>query len=417
MAVQSAAAPKTPVAGAQFSVMAPEFANGLSLALRIIDAQAVLPVLKCVLIEVDDDEDAIRLTASDLENAVRVRVPADCARKGVLAIDAGLMQRIASEMPEGEIEARVEDSTLILDYDNTPDEALPSRYHARLSTWNHEEFPQWVIPENTKVTRLTLTYGKLRELVERTLWAVPTRDPRKVLLGALWQFRIEEGDSWLEIAATDGKTMAWVRHDMKFEQNFKTAKPTDYIIPHKALDMLASAMGKDAQDVKVEITLTERTAHFTAAETGFELRTNLIGGTYPNHRLVMEPAFKNERHVQANLKDLTGALKRMGKVIADTAHKSVQMEFDATELKISGQVFGEASGEETLDLITTDIVEKYQMGINPAFVLRMLKTWQGDVVNMAMGAKPVNPVLFTAPDDDNFIGLVMPVKITDEDIE
>ena len=86
----------------KFTITRQNLHNGLAAVSASIPSKTTLPVLSNILFEAR--EDGIWMSGTDLDVAVRVRVPADVAETGSLTAPGKKLQEITRELPDQPVE-------------------------------------------------------------------------------------------------------------------------------------------------------------------------------------------------------------------------------------------------------------------------------------------------------------------------
>ncbi len=81
----------------RFTITRENLQQGLGAVAGSIPSRTTLPVLSNILIEAEDG--AVRMSGTDLDTAVSVRVAADVAESGAITAPAKKLQEIARELP------------------------------------------------------------------------------------------------------------------------------------------------------------------------------------------------------------------------------------------------------------------------------------------------------------------------------
>src|SRR3712207_943205 len=81
----------------KFTITRENLQQGLGAVAGSIPTRTTLPVLSNLLLEAEDG--AVRLSGTDLDTAVSVRIPAEVAEPGAITAPAKKLQEIARELP------------------------------------------------------------------------------------------------------------------------------------------------------------------------------------------------------------------------------------------------------------------------------------------------------------------------------
>lgn len=351
----------------------------------LVSPQNTLPILSNVLVEADGE--AVRFTASDLESCVKCEVVADVSTGGVITLPAKKLVEIVKELPSADI-AMVLEGTQV--------EIQCEKIRERLNGLDPEDFPQW--PEVKAQATFDLPQRALREIIEKTLFAIPTKDPRKVLLGALFEIK----DGTLRAVATDGKKLAYIEKELP---DGAKVKSTSVIVPHKVLGEILRQLSDDGT---VKITLGEKQIVFELGNIVYV--TNRIDGTYPNYELVIPKDFDKE--VLINRVALAAAIRRAA-IMSDERSRSVILKMADNRLELSAMSFDVGSMSEEIPIEYA--FEPFEVAFNWQFLLEVLRAIDEESILVRMN-KPVSPTIFRPAEADHYRYVVMPIKITDEGV-
>ena len=87
------------------------FLRGLQMVSNIVEPRQTLPILANVLLEAR--EEALRLTATDLEVGARVSVPAKTIDAGAVTISARKLLEIVKELPAAPLSLKVQENAWV----------------------------------------------------------------------------------------------------------------------------------------------------------------------------------------------------------------------------------------------------------------------------------------------------------------
>jgi DNA polymerase-3 subunit beta len=351
----------------------------------LVNPQATLPILSNLLIEAD--KKTVRFTASDLESCVKCEVPADIEEEGAITLPARKLSEMVKELPDADISLSLEGTSVAITCDKISE---------RLNGLDPEDFPQW--PKVKAQAKLELPQRELREIIEKTLFAVPTKDPRRVLLGALFEIK----DGTLRAVATDGKKLAHIEKPLPEGADVKS---TSVIVPHKVLAELQRQLDDEGS---VTMTIGEKQVVFELGAITYV--TNRIEGTYPNYELVIPKEFDKE--VMIDRVALAAAIRRAA-VMSDERSRSVIMKFADNRLELTSMSFDVGSMKEELEIEYG--LEPIEVAFNWNFLQEVLRAIDDDKILVRMN-KAVSPTIFRPAEADHYRYVVMPIKITDEGV-
>jgi DNA polymerase-3 subunit beta len=125
-----------------------------------------MPILANVLIECQKSN--IRITATDLEVGVRGEFEGEILKEGTITVSAKKLYEIIREVPTEEVQLKRLENDWV--------EIKSGKSVFKIVGMEGREFPQF--PDFQADQLLTVPAGALREMIERTLFAVSTDETR-----------------------------------------------------------------------------------------------------------------------------------------------------------------------------------------------------------------------------------------------
>ena len=230
----------------------------------VVERRNTIPILSNVLIEARDDG-SIRLMATDLDLQVDESVPAQVAQAGATTVSAHTFFDIVRKLPEGsQVELSAAEGKM---------QVVAGRARFNLSTLPRDDFP--VIAEGELPTRFELPAATLRQIIDKTRFAISSEETRYYLMGIF----LHVADDKLKAAATDGHRLARVTVD---KPEGADGMP-DVIIPKKCVVELRKLL--DEVEGTAEISLSPTKVRFGLGSA--VLTSKLIDGTFPDYNRVI----------------------------------------------------------------------------------------------------------------------------------
>jgi DNA polymerase-3 subunit beta len=348
----------------------------------LVNTQSSLPVLSNVLIEADGERAVF--VATDLESSVRCTVQAKVETPGKTTAPARTFAELVRELPSGEVCLEQEGDLLKV-------QAEENSYH--LQTMPAADFPSW--PKLNPHTTLTLGQAALEAVLDRVLFAVPQRDPRKVLLGAYFDIR----DGNLIAVATDGKKMGYCRRPLV---ELLGTKEISAIVPHRILAEVQRSLGMEG-DVKIQI--AERQVAFDMGDVVY--LSNKIDGTYPNYEMVIPKEINRTVKVD---RDAFAAAIRRASIISEEKNNSIVMRVEAEKAQITSRTYD--VGDYTGQMPVSYDGEAFDIAFNHKYLTEVFRIMAEKDVSMRVKTI-TSPVLFVNETDEDTIFLIMPIKMSD----
>jgi DNA polymerase III subunit beta len=366
-----------------FTITRQNLHTGLAAVSASIPSKTTLPVLSNILFEADGD--GVWMSGTDLDVAVRVRVPADVKEPGNLTAPGKKLQEITRELPDQAVDVSTRGDQI---------ELRCGRSHFKLNGLPAEEFPK--LAEVDFSTGLTVTGKDLNRLIHHTSFAVSTEESRPILNGVLWELRAGE----MRMVATNGHRLA--RMSVKVEDTGTTS--ADFIVPPAALQQV-QRLFKD--DDGLQVARSGNHLGFKSERT--EVYTRLIEGTYPNYEQVIPK--DNDKIATVPKKSLESAVRRMAVVASDQTHR-IRLKFEPGRVHLNVLTPDLGEGHDELEIGYDS--EELEIGFNANYLLEVLKYMPSDEVDIAFKApERAATIVPTGDGEADYLCLVMPLRLLD----
>ena len=356
---------------------------GLAAVSASIPTKTTLPVLSNILFETA--EDGVWLSGTDLDVAVRVKMPADVEEAGSLTAPGKKLQEITKELPDQPVEVSTRSDQI---------ELRCGRSHFKLNGLPADEFP--ALPAVDFGEGWRVKGGQLNNLIQHTSFAVSTEESRPILNGVLWELR----DGSMRMVATNGHRLA----RMDIETDPSSSASADFIVPPAALKHV-QRLFTDEDDI--EVSRSGNHLGFRARST--EVFTRLIEGTYPSYEQVIPK--DNDKFAIVEKAILASAVRRMAVVASDQTHRiRLALEADCAHLNVLTPDLGE--GHDEIELHYEG--EELEIGFNAHYLLEVLRYMPTDEVKLTFKAPERAATIEPTGDDAlDYLCLVMPLRLLD----
>ncbi len=140
--------------------------KGLGHVHNVVERRNTIPILSNVSIEAG--EDGLRLMATDLDLQINETVEASVSDPGATTVSAHTLFDIVRKLPEGsQVELAAAEGKLTIN---------AGRYRSSLPTLPRDDFP--VIAEGELPTRFELPAATLRQIIDKTKFAISSEETR-----------------------------------------------------------------------------------------------------------------------------------------------------------------------------------------------------------------------------------------------
>jgi DNA polymerase-3 subunit beta len=348
----------------------------------VVERRNTIPILSNVLLEAREDG-SIRLMATDLDLQVDESVPANVSQPGATTVSAHTFFDIVRKLPEGsQVELSAAEGKM---------QVNAGRSRFSLSTQPRDDFP--VIAEGELPTRFELPAATLRQLIEKTRFAISSEETRYYLMGIF----LHVIDDQLRAAATDGHRLARIT----------VARPDgaegmpDVIVPRKAIAELFKLL--EELEGTVEISLSPTKIRFGLGSA--ILTSKLIDGTFPDYNRVIPTG--NDKLLKLDPKSFSAGVDRVS-TIASEKTRAVKISVDRDKVTLS--VTSPENGVATEELAADYGADGIEIGFNAKYLLDILGEIDGDVVEVHL-ADAAAPTLLRENDKSNALYVLMPMRV------
>ncbi|HET6942053.1 MAG TPA: DNA polymerase III subunit beta [Sphingomicrobium sp.] len=356
--------------------------KSLSHVQSVVERRNTIPILSNVLIEAREDG-SIRLMATDLDLQVDESVPANVGTPGATTVSAHTLFDIVRKLPEGsQVELNAAEGKMHLS-------AGRARFH--LSTLPRDDFP--VIAEGELPTRFELPAATLRQIIDKTRFAISTEETRYYLMGIF----LHIADDQLKAAATDGHRLARVT----------VGKPDgadgmpDVIVPRKCVAELRKLL--EELEGTVEVSMSPTKIRFGLGNA--VLTSKLIDGTFPDYNRVIPTA--NDKLLKLDPKSFAQGVDRVS-TIASEKTRAVKMMVDRDKVTLS--VTSPEAGTATEEIAADYGSDGLEIGFNARYLLDILGEIDGDTVEVHL-ADAAAPTLLRENDKSEALYVLMPMRV------
>jgi len=341
--------------GMRFSLQREAFLKPLAQVVNVVERRQTLPVLANLLVLVQDGQ--LALTGTDLEVEMIARCAVDDAQDGEVTIPARKLFDIVRALPDG---SKV---TVSQSGDKITVQAGRSRF--TLSSLPANDFPS--IDEVEATERVEVPEAALKELIERTAFAMAQQDVRYYLNGLLFDL----GDHRLRCVATDGHRLALCETELEAAAQSKR----QIIVPRKGVTELQRLL--EGGDRVLELEMGRN--HIRVKRDDVTFTSKLIDGRFPDYEAVIP--IGADREVKVDREVLRAALQRAA-ILSNEKYRGVRIEVSPGQLKINAHNPEQEEAQEEVEADTS--VDGLAVGFNVNYLLDALGALRDETVVLAL---------------------------------
>jgi DNA polymerase-3 subunit beta len=365
----------------QFGIQREVLLKPLQQVVGVVERRQTLPVLANLLVQAHDGK--VAFTGTDLEVEMVANIAVEGAIDGEVTIPARKLYDIVRALPDGvHIDLKLNGERVALN-------AGRSRF--TLATLPASEFP--TIDDIELVERVTLPEAVLKDLMDRTAFAMANQDVRYYLNGML----LDLNEDTLRCVATDGHRLALAETALSSGVDSRR----QIIIPRKGVMELIGLF--EAGDGEVELEFGRNHLRVRRGEVTFT--SKLIDGRFPDYEAVIPIGADQEVHLERDA--LRAALQRAA-ILSNEKYRGVKLEVSPGKLCIIAHNPEQEEAVEDLEAETT--VDDLSVGFNVGYLMDALGALGGDKVQVNL-RDAQSSCLLQSSGDDRIRHVIMPLRL------
>ena len=348
---------------------------------KAVSPRSPIPALEGILLKAEGFQ--LTLTGYDLEMSITTTIEANVRQSGEMVLSAKLLGDMVRRLPSGEITICTNESG------NATIKGGVAEFD--ILAMSSSDYPE--LPNHGADHTLTIQAGVLRDMIEKTLYAVSRDDKKPAHTGEL--FAIEPDR--LTVVALDGYRLAIVERPVRAEKSIRI------IVPEKTLTEVNKLLGEEDQEVR--ISANRRFVVFHAGS--YTILSRLIEGEFLNYASVIPSTSKTQ--VVLETRDFIETIERASLIITERLKNPLRILFDQ---KVT--VRCQTSLGKVVDEFAAEIQgEPVEIGFNNRYLLEALRNARCEKVHMELNG-PLSPVKILPAEGEDFIYLVLPVRFKND---
>jgi len=335
----------------RFTLQREALLKPLQQVVNVVERRQTMPVLANLLVSVSADR--LSVTASDLEVELVASCSLEGASDGETTIPARKLFDIVRALPDG--------SSVTINQAAERVTVSAGRSRFTLSTLAAGDFPS--ADELEVVERVRLPESVLKELIERTAFAMAQQDVRFYLNGLLFDL----SETRFRCVATDGHRLALC------EANIPTGGQSrkQLILPRKGVLELQRLL--EGSDTEIELELGRSHLRVRRADVCFT--SKLIDGRFPDYEAVIP--IGADKHVVVERELFRSSLQRAA-ILSNEKYRGVKIEVNPGQLRVIAHNPEQEEAVEEIEAETA--VDGVGIGFNVNYLLEAISALRGEKV-------------------------------------
>ncbi|WP_075995308.1 DNA polymerase III subunit beta [Salaquimonas pukyongi] len=354
---------------------------------RVVERRNTIPILSNVLLTAEGSE--LHLKATDLDLEIFEKVPAVVEQAGSTTVPAHMLHDIVRKLPEG---AEV---MLSMEEDGNSVKIAAGRSRFTLQCLPSTDFPDITAGDFSHMFRLAA--ANLKNLIDRTQFAISTEETRYYLNGIYFHSVEEDGKPVLRAVATDGHRLA----SAQAEAPSGSEGMPGIIVPRKAVGEIQKLV--EDRDATVTFEVSDTKIRLTVGDV--ILTSKLIDGTFPDYTRVIPTG--NDKELKMDRATFAAAVDRVSTISSERG-RAVKLTIGEGQVVLA--VNNPESGTATEEVAVGYDAEALEIGFNSRYLLDITNQLSGDET-VFMLADSGSPTLIRDSGDDDVLFVLMPMRV------
>jgi DNA polymerase III subunit beta len=361
---------------------------------RLVSSKPGLPILANVLLEIEESK--LKMTATDLEIGVHSWIGAEVKADGRITIPARTFAEFVNSLPSEAVNLELENQILKVTTVNNA---------AQFNTLPPDDFPAVPNVDEGKLL-MQVSAEELQRAIDRVAFAAATDDSRPVLTG----IKLEAEGTTLTMVAVDGFRLS--RQIIELDKS--TKEKMDLLVPAKSMQELSRVIGDASSDGEkkknefVEIYVLKEKNQVAFRYKEVDLLSRLIDGQFPEYKTIIPTGYQTKTEMPTA--DVQNAVRIVNIFARSAIGNKAIMDFDPAKKSVKVSASLAEVGENESSFESKIEGEPLRIGFSSKFLTDMLSSMRGDTI-ICEGSNPTAPGVFRSKGDDNFLHIIMPMRI------
>ncbi|MDR0314437.1 MAG: DNA polymerase III subunit beta [Oscillospiraceae bacterium] len=349
---------------------------------RAVSSKTSIPAIEGILMHAFKDK--LTLTGYDLEVGVTTCIDSKVEEEGNIIINARILCDILKKLPCENVSIEADERQLCI--------IKCGEVEYKLVGISADEYPE--LPSISGGYPVIIESEILSDMIRQTIFAAAVNDAKIVHTGL--KFEIERDQ--LRIVAVDGFRLAIRTENIKY-----TGENMSFIVPAKTLSEVVKLINNDEA-----LTLSVGKRHIIFEVGNYNIISRLLDGDFLDYNAALPKSLSTE--VEVNVKMFVDSIERASLLITDRLKSPLRCVFEDNIIRISTITALGTASDKVFAQIEGSRVE---IGFNNRFLLDALKACDVENVKLKLNG-PLSPITIVPPQSENFLFLILPVRLKNE---
>lgn len=356
---------------------------------NIAGKSGTIAILSNVLIKTMND--AVELTATDLEIGMRQTIPAEILSAGKVTLPAKKLFEVVRESHSEHIHLEEKEKNWV--------EIMANSSDYNLAGMASEEFPSF--PEHDEDSLVAIPADDLKDLIEKTIFSVASdTESTFTLTGVLVEKFVDDEKKYLRLVSSDGHRLSLMKKEVSGDiESFNLDKTT--LIPRKG----AQEMKKfcEAHD-DILISFEEKQAVLKSDNAILIIR--LMNGDFPDFKNLLQ-VIDRENFIEMDRLTLLNSMRRMN-LFTEDRFNVVKCYIDTNTITLTSHSMDLGNAKETHTVDYSG--DPMHLGFNGKYFIDSLQVMTSEKIKLFLSGKE-RPCMVYSENEPDFISIIMPMEI------
>lgn len=364
----------------KFSCSKDILTSAIQTVTKALASRSTNTVLEGILIESEED-DQIRMTCSDERITIITRFEASIQEHGRGIVPGKLFSEVVRRLPDGEATVSMDNHFVFT--------IRSGMARTNVSGMDADLFPH--MPQMTDQTEVSLPQNMLKDMIEKTEFAIAPDDLREVLTGCL----LEINNGTVSMVALDGFRLA-LRRALCSE----VLENVSAIIPGRAIGDIGKLLNDD--DSFCTLAFSGKRLHITMDRT--EVYVILVEGQYIQYKNILPKSFATR--VKISLSAFRSCIDRAALIAREGSNNLIMLSFtDGIVTVESHSQIGDVHEELPVEQDGNNV----NIAFNVKYITDMVRYIDSDTIEFCLN-NSINPCIVNPVGDDDYMHLILPVR-------
>ncbi len=364
----------------RFTCSVQDMVSALNIVTRAIAARSTIQVMEGVLFT--SCAEGLRLTCTDLALGIETHIDAEFSEEGSAVLPGKLLAEFVRKLPEGSMEIRVDEQNVA--------SLRCAGSRTTLSGLAAEEFP--ALPEVGEAKTIEVTRSALRDMIQRTTFAIATDETRPILTGCL----IETKETELSMIAVDGFRLALRKETFPSE-----LPPLSVVVPGKVLNEIARIL----DDTEEPVSLQWGKTHLLADMGKTRVVARLLEGEFIRYQQILPSEWQTR--IVVVKKELEAAIDRASLMAREGKNNLVKLHIEENRLLITSNA---ERGEVNEEIQVQFEGRELDIAFNVRYLIDTLRAIEDENIALRFNSN-VSPCVLCPTFGEQYLYLALPVRV------